>query len=81
LVIGYFGSVAWFGLSWLAYAIVMLRAGVFARPPVAVLLLGAVAAVLPVVPFAMAVFGVALAWLGLAPARALASRSQPLPAA
>ena len=80
LVIGYFGSVAWFGLSWLAYAIVMLRTGVFARPPVVVLLLGAVAAVLPVVPFAMVVFGIALAWLGLAPARARAPQSQPLPA-
>jgi hypothetical protein len=78
LVIGYFGSVAWFGLSWLAYAIVMLRTGVFARPPVVVLLLGGLAAALPVVPFAMVVFGIALAWLGLAPARAVAP--QPVPA-
>ncbi|WP_426513313.1 hypothetical protein ACPPVO_23455 [Dactylosporangium sp. McL0621] len=79
LVIGYFGSVAWFGLSWLAYAIVLLRTGVLARPPLVLLLLGALAAALPVVPFAMVAFGIAVAWLGLAPARVLGPRSQPQP--
>ena len=69
LVIGLFLSLAWFGLSWAVYCIVMLRAGVLPVAPVAVILVGALAAAVAVVPFAMAIFGLGLAWLGLAPAR------------
>jgi hypothetical protein len=57
LVVGFFMSLAWFGLSWAAYAIVMLRSGVLAIAPVVVMLLGALASVLPMVPFAVAIFG------------------------
>ena len=77
LVVGFFLSLAWFGLSWAAYAIVMLRAGVLAIAPVVVMLLGALACVLPVVPFAVAIFGLGLAWLGLAPARVRARQLLP----
>jgi hypothetical protein len=77
LVVGFFMSLAWFGLSWAAYAIVMLRSRVLAIAPVVVLLLGAVACILPVVPFAVAFFGLGLAWLGLAPARVPARQLLP----
>jgi hypothetical protein len=77
LVVGYFMSLVWFGLSWAAYAIVMLRCRVLAVAPVVVILLGALACLLPVVPFALAIFGLGLAWLGLAPARAPARQLLP----
>ena len=47
LVVGFFLSLAWFGLSWAAYAIVMLRSGVLAIAPVVVMLLGALACCCP----------------------------------
>ena len=70
LVVGYFGSLLWFGLSWVAYAVVAMRAGTLPRLPLVVLLIGALAVALPFVPFGMVAFGGALVWLGLAPARA-----------
>jgi hypothetical protein len=68
LVVGYFGSLVAFALTWLCYAIVTLRAGVFARIPTVVVLLGALLVAVPFAPFSMAVFGAGLLWLGLAPA-------------
>jgi hypothetical protein len=47
-----------------------MRSGTLPRPPLVILLFGALASALPFVPFGMAAFGVALVWLGLAPARA-----------
>jgi hypothetical protein len=70
-------SLAWFGLSWVAYAVVMLRSGVLAVALVVVVLVGALACTLPVVPFGVAVFGVGLGWLGMAPARLPARRLLP----
>jgi hypothetical protein len=70
-------SLAWFGLSWVAYAVVMLRSGVLAVAPVVVVLLGALACMLPLVPFGVTVLGVGLAWLGMAPARVPAQRPVP----
>ena len=77
LVVGFFMSLAWFGLSWAVYAVVMLRSGMLAIAPVIVMLVGALACVLSVVPFAVAIFGLGLAWLGLAPARVPARQLQP----
>jgi hypothetical protein len=69
LVIGYFGSLALFATGWVFYAIVTLRAGVFPRIPVVLMLLGALLVALPFAPYAMTVFGIGLLWLGLAPER------------
>jgi hypothetical protein len=69
LVAGFFTTLAWFGLSWVAYAVVMIRSGALPRLPLVLLLICALGAALPFVPFAMAGFGLALAWVGLAPAR------------
>ena len=77
LVVGFFMALAWFGLSWAAYAIVILRSRVLATAPVVVVLLGALACTLPMVPFAVAIFGLGLAWLGLAPARVPARQLLP----
>jgi len=66
LVAGYFGSVAIFGLAWVAYAVVMLRSGIFPKLPVILILIAALASALPFLPFAMTVFGIGLIWLGLA---------------
>jgi hypothetical protein len=72
LVAGYFATLLWFGLSWVVYAVVAMRSGALARRPLAILLIGALASALPFVPFGMVAFGMALVWLGLAPARAQA---------
>lgn len=69
LVAGYFGSLAVFALSWVAYSIVMLRSGVFARLPVVVILVAALGSAVPFLPFTMTVFGIGLAWLGLSASR------------
>jgi hypothetical protein len=65
LVAGYFGSLAVFGLAWAAYSIVMLRSRVFARLPVILILVAALASAAPFVPFALTAFGIGLVWLGL----------------
>ena len=72
LVVGFFATLVWFGLSWVVYSVVALRSGALPRPPLALLLIGALASALPFVPFAMVAFGAGLVWLGLAPARAQA---------
>lgn len=72
LVVGYFATLLWFGLSWVVYAVVAMRSGTLPRPPLVILLIGALASALPFVPFGMVAFGAALVWLGLAPARAQA---------
>jgi hypothetical protein len=69
LVVGYFGSLALFSLGWVFYAIVTLRAGVLARIPTVLILLGALLTAVPFAPFSMALFGLGLLWLGLAPTR------------
>ena len=66
LVAGYFGSVAIFGLAWVAYSVVMLRSGIFPKLPVILILIAALATALPFLPFVMTVFGIGLIWLGLA---------------
>jgi len=66
LVAGYFGSVAIFGLAWVAYSVVMLRSGIFPKLPVILILIAALASALPFLPFVMTVFGIGLIWLGLA---------------
>src|SRR5579859_230513 len=52
LVAAFFGSLAVFGLAWVAYSIVMLRSGVFARLPVILILIAALGSATPFVPFA-----------------------------
>ncbi len=78
LVAGYFGSVAIFGLAWVAYSVVMLRSGIFPKLPVILILIAALASALPFLPFAMTVFGIGLIWLGLA-SRIPAPRTVPSP--
>ena len=60
LVVGFLGSLAWFGLGWAMYGIATLRAGVFARPPAVLILAGGVLAAVPV-----GVGGVGAVLLGL----------------
>jgi hypothetical protein len=79
LVAGYFSSVAIFGLSWVAYSVVMLRSGVFAKLPVILTLVAALASAVPFVPFAMTAFGIGLIWLGLSSARIPEQRPVPSP--
>ena len=79
LVAGYFSSVAIFGLSWVAYSVVMLRSGAFAKLPVILTLVAALASAVPFVPFAMTAFGIGLIWLGLSSARIPEQRPVPSP--
>ncbi len=69
LVIGLFGTLVLFGLGWMVYAIATLRAGVYPRLPVVVLLIGSLLAAVPFLPIGGTVMAIALIWLGLAPAR------------
>ena len=69
LVVGFFGTLVLFGLGWMGYAIATLRAGVYPRLPVVVLLIGSFLASFPFLPIGGTVIGIALIWLGLAPAR------------
>ncbi len=78
LVVGYFATLLWFGLSWVVYAVVAMRSGTLARPPLALVLIGALASALPFVPFGMVAFAVGLIWLGLAPARVQAPALAPV---
>lgn len=69
LVVGYFGSLAIFGLAWVAYSVVMLRSGVFPKLPVILVFVGALGSAAPFLPFAMTAFGIGLVGLGLSASR------------
>lgn len=77
LVVGYFGSLALFAVGWVCYMIVTLRAGVLARTPTVLILLGALLTAVPFAPFAMALFAIGVLWLGLAPTRQRAASLVP----
>jgi hypothetical protein len=69
LVVGFFGTLVVFGLGWMVYAIATLRAGVYPRLPVVVLLIGSFLAAVPFLPIGGTGIAIALIWLGLAPSR------------
>lgn len=69
LVVGFFGTGILFGLGWMMYAIATLRAGVYPRLPVVVLLIGSFLAAVPFLPVNATIIAIALIWLGFAPAR------------
>lgn len=69
LVVGYFGSLGLFAVGWVCYAIVTLRAGLLARIPTVLILLGALLTAVPFAPFSLTLFGIGVLWLGLAPVR------------
>ncbi len=62
---GFFLSAITFALGWLLFAVGTLRARIFPRAAAILLIVGAVAIVVPL-PFTTVVFAVAVAWLGFA---------------
>jgi hypothetical protein len=61
---GFLLSFLFLGLGWVVFGVSALRAGVFPRPPVILLVVGAVVAILPL-PSRALILEVAVAWLGL----------------
>lgn len=78
LLIGYFASFAVFGLGWAMYGVAIMRAGVLARPPVVVIVVGGLVAAAPFASAAgFVLLGAGLVWLGTTAATGRVDQSVP----